>query len=245
MENSDKIIYKVKILDIKDEYKNVKTYTLEKPEGMVWDEGSSFHLAIPGFNDGGKVNKKLVHHLSINTLDDEDTVNFTTKFSIRKSEFKKALLEKKVGDYLEFFKIRSHMKLRREDRPIVLLSMGIGFTTMRPLINKFKKDQSGIPELLSINVSRKDSHLFESEISTINDSIFRQVWVDSRANFFGMLKEMEVKDSIFYVVGSNEFLLDNIVTLRQLGVDDKDIMIDLNDKKKETMFMAAQNHEFL
>lgn len=245
MENIDKKIYKVKILDIKDEFKNVKTYTLEKPEDLTWEEGSSFHLAIPGFNEGGEVNKKLVHHLSINTLTDDDTVNFTTKFSIRKSDFKKALLEKEVGDYLEFFKVRCHMKLRRENRPIVLLSMGIGLTTMRPLINKFKKDPSGIPELLSINVARKDNHLFESEISKVDDKIFRQVWVDSRANFFETLREMEAKDSIFYVVGSNEFLLDNIVTLRELGVDDKDIMIDLNDKKRATMFMAADNHIFL
>ena len=245
MENLDKTIYKVKILDIKDEYKNVKTYTLEKPDGLRWDEGSSFHLAIPGFNKDGKVNKKLIHHLSINTLEDEDTVNFTTKFSIRKSDFKKALLEKEIGDYLEFFKIRSHMKLRRENRPIVLLSMGIGLTTMRPLINKFKNDPTGIPELLSINVNRIDNHLFKSELESIDDAIFKQVWVDSRANFFDMLREMEVKDSIFYVVGSNEFMLDNIVTLRQLGVADEDIMIDLNDKKRETMLMAAQNHEFL
>ncbi|MDU2585472.1 MAG: hypothetical protein E7C85_09085 [Anaerococcus prevotii] len=245
MENTDYKIYKVKILDIKDEFKNVKTYTLEKPEDLTWDEGSSFHLAIPGFNEGGEVNKKLVHHLSINTLTDDDTVNFTTKFSIRKSDFKKALLEKEVGDYLEFFKVRCHMKLRRENRPIVLLSMGIGLTTMRPLINKFKKDPSSIPELLSINVARKDNHLFESEISKIDDKVFRQVWVDSRANFFETLREMEAKDSIFYVVGSNEFLLDNIITLRELGVDDKDIMIDLNDKKRATMFMAADNHVFL
>ena len=54
MENLDKKIYKVKILDIKDEFKNVKTYTLEKPEGLSWEEGSSFHLAIPGFNEGGE-----------------------------------------------------------------------------------------------------------------------------------------------------------------------------------------------
>lgn len=245
MENTDYKIYKVKILDIKDEFKNVKTYTLEKPEGLTWQEGSSFHLAIPGFNDKGELNKKLIHHLSINTLSDEDTVNFTTKFSIRKSDFKKGLLEKKVGDYLEFFKIKCHMKLRRENKKIVLLSMGIGLSTMRPLINKFKKDPSGIAELVSINVARKDNHLFESEISTVDDKIFRQIWVDSRANFFEILRKMDVKDSIFYVVGSNEFLLDNIVILRELGVSDKDIMIDLNDKKRASMFMAASKHVFL
>lgn len=245
MENMDNKIYRVKILDIKDEYKNVKTYTLEKPEGLSWDEGSSFHLAIPGFNEGGEVNKKLVHHLSINTLYDEDTVSFTTKFSIRKSDFKKALAEKKVGDYLEFFKIKCHMKLRREGRPLVLLSMGIGLTTMRPLINKFKKNPTGIPELVSINVNRKENHLFEAEISSIDNALFKQVWVESRRDFFEMVKQMEVRNGIFYVVGSNEFLLDCIYSLRKLGVADEDIMIDLKEKKRELMFKAAENHIFL
>ena len=50
--------FQVKILDIKEEYKYVWTYTLEKPDDLNWDEGSSFHLALPGYDETGEVNKK-------------------------------------------------------------------------------------------------------------------------------------------------------------------------------------------
>ena len=43
--------FQVKILDIKEEYKYVWTYTLEKPDDLNWDEGSSFHLALPGYDE--------------------------------------------------------------------------------------------------------------------------------------------------------------------------------------------------
>ena len=245
MQDQEMIIYNAKILDIVEEYKGVKTYTIEKPEGLKWEEGASFHLAMPGFNDGDKIDKKLVHHLSISTLEDDDVVRFTTKFPVRKSIFKKALLEKKVGDYLQFYKIRSHMALRREEKTLVLLSMGIGLTTMRPLINKFKKDPSGIKKLVSVNVNRKDTHLFEAEISEIKDKLFEQVWLDSRNNFFEMLKGMNIEDSIFYVVGSNEFLLDSIYILKDMGVSEENIMLDMNEANKEILFKASKNHKFL
>ena len=137
--------HQVKILDIKEEYKNVFTYTLEKPEDLVWDEGSSFHLALPGYDTGSEINKKLVHHLSINTLTDEGTIKFTTKIPIRKSVFKKSLSNLKEGDEVTIYKIKSHMILRREDKPIVLLSQGLAMSTMRPLIKKFEIDNSNIP----------------------------------------------------------------------------------------------------
>lgn len=138
--------YQVKILDIKEEYKNVYTYTLEKPEELVWDEGTSFHLGLPGYDEGSEVNKKLIHHLSINTLTDEAEIKFTTKVPIRKSTFKKALAKLKVGDEVTIFKFKSHMALKREDKAIVLLSQGLSMSTLRPLIKKFEIDSSNIPE---------------------------------------------------------------------------------------------------
>lgn len=247
MINKDKFsntkIYRAKILDIKDEFKNVKTYILEKPKGLNFDEGSSFRLAIPGFNHLAKANNKLVHNLSINSLDTDDFISFTTKFSIRKSDFKKELLKKDIGDYLEFFDIESNMTLRREDKPIVLISMGIGLTTMKPLIETFLKDPSNISYLTSIGIAREDFHLFDKEIEKIKASKFSHTWVNGRSSFFELINEMNFKSCIIYLVGSNEFILDSIVRLRKLGVDDSAITIDMSDKKKELMFLAANKHE--
>ncbi|MDO5047277.1 MAG: hypothetical protein Q4D88_01865 [Anaerococcus sp.] len=241
----DKKIYDTKILDIKEDFDDVKTYILEKPTDLTYMEGASFRVAIPGFLDGPRPDRKLIHHLSINSLNALDEyISFTTRFSIRKSDFKKELGKKKVGDYLQIFDIENNMTLRREDRPIYLLSMGIGMSTMKPLIYSFIKDPSRIRNLTSINVSREGSRLFYHDIMKLNQDNFHQVWIEGRRKFFEDLNERNLDESIIYIVGSNEFLLDTIHRLNELGVKDEDIHLDMNKKKHDLMVMAAKRHDF-
>lgn len=70
---------KVKIIDIINEGKDVKTYLLEKPDDITWEEGSHFHIAMLGFDEGDKPNKSLVRHMSIMTLPEENKLGFTTR----------------------------------------------------------------------------------------------------------------------------------------------------------------------
>lgn len=239
--------YQVKILDKKEEYKNVFTYTLEKPDELMWDEGSSFHLALPGYDTGSEINKKLVHHLSINTLTDEGNIRFTTKIPIRKSVFKKALSNLNVGDEVTIFKIKSHMALRREDKPIVLLSQGLAMSTMRPLIKKFEIDNSNIPELISINVNKKDNHLYEKDFECVDGSCFVKYWLESRNEYLEKLVEIakEKSDAYFYVVGSEIFVLDSLYTLRENGVTDEQIIIDKDLEKRDIVFETLANYNMI
>ncbi len=238
---------KVKILDIKEEYMNVFTYTIEKPDHLDWEEGSSFHLALPGYDDGEEVNKKLIHHLSINTLTDEGNIRFTTKIPIRKSIFKKTLADLEVGDEVTIFKIKSHMKLRRDGRPVVLLSQGIAMSTMRPLIKAFEADSSGIPELLSINVNKKDNHLFEDEFINVDGSLCIRLWLESRREYFDKLAEVVEgnENPYYYIVGSEVFVLDTLYTLRNLGVADEDMIIDKSDDKRAIVFNTLENYKMI
>ena len=239
--------YQVKILDIKEEYKNVFTYTLEKPEDLVWDEGSSFHLALPGYDTGSEINKKLVHHLSINTLTDEGTIKFTTKIPIRKSVFKKALSNLKEGDEVTIYKTKSHMILRREDKPIVLLSQGLAMSTMRPLIKKFEIDNSNIPELISLNVNKKDNHLYEKDFECVDGTCFFKYWLESRNDYLKKLKELanEKPDAYFYVLGSEIYVLDTLYILRENGIADNQIIIDKSDDKREVVFDTLKNYKII
>ncbi|MBM0046440.1 hypothetical protein JNO63_04965 [Anaerococcus sp. mt242] len=239
--------YQVKILDIKEEYKNVFTYTLEKPDELMWDEGSSFHLALPGYDTGSEINKKLVHHLSINTLTNEGNIRFTTKIPIRKSVFKKALSNLNVGDEVTIFKIKSHMALRREDKPIVLLSQGLAMSTMRPLIKKFEIDNSNIPELISINVNKKDNHLYEKDFECVDGSCFIKYWLESRNEYLDKLVEIakEKSDAYFYVVGSEIFVLDSLYTLRENGIANEQIIIDKDLEKRDIVFETLANYNMI
>lgn len=231
--------YKVKILDIIDEISNVKTLKLEKPDGVDFREGASFRLEIP------RKGKSLTHDFSINSLPSDDYISFTTKFSVRKSEFKKELLSKTIGDELLVSNIESHMGLRYEDRPIVLISMGVGVTTMLPLIRTYLNDKGNIPQVKSYTIALEGKRVFEDKLASIEDKEFSQAWLSGRKEFFDSLNEIILPNCIVYLVGSNEFLLDTIVKLRELGLSDDDIMIDMADKKKKVMFIAAKNHQVL
>lgn len=239
--------YLVKILDVKEEYKNVYTYTLEKPEDLVWDEGSSFHLGLPGYDEGSEVNKKLIHHLSINTLTDEGNIRFTTKIPIRKSIFKKALSKLEVGDIVSIFKIKSHMALKREDKPLVLLSQGLAMSTMRPLIKKFEIDSSNIPELISLNVNKKDNHLYEKDFECVDGSAFIKYWIESRRDYLEKLADLAQKksDAYFYVVGSEIFVLDTLYILRENGIKNDQIIIDKDLEKRDIVFETLENYNII
>lgn len=239
--------YQVKILDIKEEYKYVYTFTLEKPENLTWEEGSSFHLAMPGYDEGEEVNKKLIHHLSINTLTDEGNIRFTTKIPIRKSPFKKVLSKLNIGDAVTIFKFKSHMALRREDRPLIALSQGLALSTIRPLIKKFEADNTNIPEFISINVNAKDTHLYESDFENIDGSLLVKYWLDDRNDYIAKIKEMAKDKSkgYFYVVGSENFLLDTLYILKDEGVSMDAIIIDKDDDKRDILFKTLENYKII
>ena len=239
--------YQVKILDIKNEYDNVFTYSLEMPEGLKWDEGSSFHLALNDYDKGGVVNKKLVHHLSINTLTDEDCIRFTTKIPIRKSVFKKALSKLEVGDYVTIYEFDSNMSLIREDKPIVLLSQGLAMSTIRPLIKKYEQNSSNIPELTSININANDIHLYESDFQDIDSHILEKYWLNNRSDYIETIKELarDKKDAYFYIVGSEHFVLDTLYILRENGIGLDKLIIDKDSNKRNIVFKTLENYKII
>ena len=139
------------------------------------------------------------------------------------------------------------MGLKREDRPIVLLSQGIAMSTIRPLIKKFEKDSDGIPELICVNVNNKDTHLYESDFKDVDGSLFVKYWLETRNEYLAKIKELAStkEKSYFYVVGSENFVLDSLYTLRESGIKDDSIIIDKNEEKRGIVFTTLENYKFI
>lgn len=222
--------HKLKIVDIREETDKTKTYLLEKPIELNWDEGSHTHIAHSGYDDGEFPNKNLVRHMSIMTLNQENLLGFTTRLNDKPSEFKRRLAELNIGDDLIVFKLGSRMRLRRENKSIVLLSMGVGIATMRPLIKTFLEDNSQIPHLININVDNTNSHVYQSELDASETSNYHNYWTKSRVEFYQTLTNtINDNQSIFYIVGSDLFLRTVIKKLKTLGIKLEDIVIDKKD----------------
>lgn len=222
--------YKLKIVDIRIESDKTKTFLLEKPVELDWDEGSHTHIAHVGYDDNGLPNKNLVRHMSIMTLPQENYFGFTTRLNEDPSMFKSRLAELNVGDALVVFKLGSRMKLRREDKPIVLISMGVGIATMRPLIKSFLLDNTNISHLININVDATKTHVFQTELNDSETLNYQNYWTKSRVEFYQTLTQIiKNNHAIYYIVGSDLFLRTVIKKLKSFDIRIDNIVIDKKD----------------
>lgn len=230
-------IYWTKINKIIEETPEVKTYLLDCPEGFTWEEGAHTHLALEGFNAGEQPNKSLVRHMSISTLPGENSIGITTRIKENCSEFKSILRSLEVGDQVALFKIHSNVPLKRVDKNIYLLSSGVGLATFRPLVLQYLERPDNINQIHSLNVDSSKDFLFTDVFESAPDKNFTSQYVDNRNNYYEEVKKLAAdQDGLFYVVGSDEFLMQNIELLREQGIAPEQIMLDKRERQLENFF---------
>ncbi|MGB6780071.1 MAG: dihydropteridine reductase [Planococcus citreus] len=224
-------IYWTKINQIIDESAEVKTYLLNLPEGFTWQEGSHTHFAFEGFNAGDKPNRGLIRHMSICTLPHENSIGITTRIKDQCSEFKSILRNMKPGDEVAIFKTHSNVPLKREGKNVYLLSSGVGLATFRPLVLEYGSNAEGVRSIHSLNVDSSKYNLFQDVFTTSTDTNFTAQFVDSRAEYYKAVKVFaDDADGLFYIVGSDDFLRENIDLLRTRGVAREQILLDKREQ---------------
>ncbi|SOC42687.1 ferredoxin reductase domain-containing protein [Ureibacillus acetophenoni] len=225
-------IYWTKINKIIEENPEVKTYLLDVPEGFTWEEGSHTHFALEGFNAGEKPNKGLVRHMSISTLPSENAIGITTRIREQCSEFKSILRNLEIGNQVALFKTHSNVPLKREDKNVYLLSSGVGLATFRPLVLEYFNRADNVNQIHSLNVDSSKDFLFTDIFKSSTAKNFTAQFVDNRNDYYEEVKKLAaVKDGIFYIVGSDEFLLQNIEVLREQGIKPHQIMLDKRESQ--------------
>ena len=226
-------IYWTKINKIIEETPEVKTYLLDCPEDYTWEEGAHIHMALEGFNAGDKPNRSLIRHMSIATLPHENAIGITTRIREQCSEFKAILRTLEVGNEVAIFKTRSNVPLKREDKNVYLLSSGVGLATFRPLVLDYFDRADNVNQIHSLNVDSSKDFLFPTIFESAPDKKFTSQFVDNRKDYYEEVKNLATdKDGLFYVVGSDEFLVQNIGVLREQGVKPEQIMLDKHKQQR-------------
>ena len=229
--------YKLKIMDIIEEVAGIKSYYFEKPIELDWLEGAHVHIGHIGFDEGELPDKALVRHMSITTLSSEGKLGITTKVPGSGSPFKTKLSELTIGDEIIFFKFGSRMYLRRTNRPLILLSMGVGMSTIRPMLQAFIKDPGNIPLIINVNVNSTGQYLFREELDPYTGDAYINQWLKSREDYPDLVSELSTKEeAIFYVVGSDDFMKNTIRLLNQKGVLNENIILDRKEEKLRDFF---------
>lgn len=225
-------IYWTKINKIIEETPEVKTYLLDCPEEFTWEEGSHVHFALEGFNAGDKPNKSLVRHMSISTLPRENSIGITTRIREQCSEFKTILRNLEVGSGVAIFKTHSNVPLKREDKNVYLLSSGVGLATFRPLVLDYFERADNVNQIHSLNIDSSKDFLFTNIFESAPDKKFTSQFVDNRKDYYEEVKNLAAdSDGLFYVVGSDEFLVQNIEVLCKQGIKPEQIMLDKHEQQ--------------
>ncbi|WP_078546790.1 ferredoxin reductase domain-containing protein [Litchfieldia alkalitelluris] len=225
-------IYWTKINKIIEETSEVKTYLLDCPEGFTWEEGSHTHFALEGFNAGETPNRSLIRHMSISTLPYENSIGITTRIREQCSEFKAILRCLEVGDEVAIFKTHSNVPLKRENKNVYLLSSGVGLATFRPLVLDYFERPDNVNQIHSLNIDSSKEFLFTTIFEPAPDKKFTSQYVDNRKDYYEEVKNLATdKDGLFYIVGSDEFLVQNIEVLCEQGIKKEQIMLDKHEHK--------------
>ncbi|WP_342471663.1 dihydropteridine reductase [Metasolibacillus sp. FSL H7-0170] len=226
-------IYWTKINKIIEETPEVKTYMLDLPEGFTWEEGSHTHFALKGFNAGEKPNRALIRHMSISTLPHENSIGITTRIKEQCSEFKSILKNIEIGTEVAIFKTHSNVPLKRDNKNIYLLSSGVGLATFRPLVLDYLERADNVNQIHSLNIDSTKDFLFPNIFESAPAKKFIAQFVDNRKDYYEEVKNLAAdKEGLFYVVGSDEFLAQNIEILREQGIQPEQIMLDKHTQQR-------------
>ncbi|HEO8419761.1 TPA: hypothetical protein VBX77_001733 [Yersinia enterocolitica] len=225
-------IYWTKINKIVEETPEVKTYQLELPKDFTWEEGSHTHFALKGFNAGEKPNRSLIRHMSISSLPHENTIGITTRIREQCSEFKSILRDLEVGNEVAIFKTHSNLPLKREGKNVYLLSSGVGLATFRPIVLEFFERADNVNHIHSLNIDSSKAFLFTDIFTSAPDKKFKAQFTDNRKDYYEEVKNLAAdKDGLFYIVGSDDFLQQNIEVLREQGIKPEQIMLDKREQE--------------
>ncbi len=223
-------IYWLKIKKIIEETPEVRTYLLDCPQDYTWEEGAHTHFALEGFNAGDKPNRSLIRHMSISTLPHEEAIGITTRIREQCSEFKSILKSLQAGDEVAIFKTHSNVPLKRVGRNVYLLSSGVGLATFRPIVLDYLRQTDNVSRMHALNIDSSKHCLFADIFKAAPEKNLTAQYVDNRSEYYEEVKKLAAdKDGLFYVVGSDEFLLQNIKVLREHGIQAEQIILDKHE----------------
>lgn len=224
----------VKLLNV--EHLGGDTYNFDFVSDTLeqWQEGDSSKLYVP--IEDRTPGKKF----SFATLPDEGVIRFTTRLKSRESAspsvYKQGLFQLQPGAAIEITAPKGEFFLRRHQRPVVLLSNGVGIAAVRALIKAYQENQEGIPYLVQLNVDAT-GEIYGEEFRQIQESVltFQSLYANSRQAFQEKLEDIleamqlaYLQPPYFYVVGSESFVRQSVTWLELSGYEQGDMILDQN-----------------
>lgn len=163
-----------------------------------------------------KVDMDYIRYMAVARNDEQTYLKITTRVPGSNSLYKQAINQLKVGDEMIMYSTAQHCTSYRSDKHLVFLSMGIGMVTFKNLFEAYEIDKTGI------NVDKHQTNLYN-----VNYESVVKYYCKNRLDYKTKVDEHITKSNVcFYLVGSDEFMKEQISYLKAADIDDHQIMID-------------------
>lgn len=216
-----------KLIDVRQHNPEVFTYEFQSEAMEAWAPGDSSKMFL--LVGDKTVGKKF----SFATIKEENRILLTTRIKVDKSAYKAQLEKLQVGSVIELSQPQGDFDLKRDNRPLVFLSNGVGIATIRSLLKAFEYQGDGVPEVVQINVDRS-GHVYKEDM---DDMMMRlpltSFYTDHRQGFYvtldgqidRLLAAYDQKPYV-YIVGSNDFIMGCADHMMTRGFGDNDLVTD-------------------
>lgn len=206
----------------------VYSFEFKGLEPFTWEEGNRAEIFVP--IDGELVEQTY----ALATIPEEGTIAFAIKISEEVSAYENQLMSLVEGDLVEVSEPKGNVTLRRDQRPILLLSDDIGILSIRGLVKAFEVNQNDIDYLTQINVSSEERP-YKEEMDDLSESVkgFKSVYSRDRESIYQLVdyenQSLMAKTSqvpYFCIAGDDSFVSELSSYLISVGFNEEDIMMD-------------------
>ena len=232
----------ITLLDIIKEDEETYTYKFNIPQGTTWEAGTNAHLVARGNDRNFTPSKEHMRHFSICSLPEEGYMGFSTRIRNNASTFKENLRVVKPGDKLQVYGLKNRLPLERNNQTVVLISMGVGIATMRPILLAAAKNPIGLHKVININIDKKDKRIYGKELDQLSSlPIIFSHYTHSRQAFFHVIDQtINEANAEFHIVGSDEFIEDTARHLISKNVDKTQIRLDKKPARTAAILEALE-----
>ena len=153
---------KLKLIQIKPEVENVRTFVWESDEPVEWQPGQYMHYVFPHPDEDDRGEERW---FTISAAPFEKHLQVTTRFTEPQgSSFKKALKALRLGDTIQADGPKGKFVITEPDRKHIFVAGGIGITPYRSMLAQLDHDGQDLKiELLYAN--RDQNFVFGEELA--------------------------------------------------------------------------------
>lgn len=93
-------------------------------------------------------------------------------------------------------------------------------------------DSDQVKQIHALNIDSSKHYLFPELFNDASEHGVTSEFVDSRQAYYARLEQLaHDKNALYYVVGSDEFLLQNITLLHEQGIPSDQIKLDKHERR--------------